>query len=43
MKRIDALMEMNDGEGPKIDSEDGLLLEVMSEIAEAYESEKFKL
>lgn len=39
MEHIDELMDMNDGEGPSSDSEDGVLLELLAEAAEEYEKQ----
>ncbi|MBT5188153.1 MAG: transcriptional regulator [Kordiimonadaceae bacterium] len=43
MVRIDALMEMNNGEGPPADSAEGRELAVRAIIAEVYEDEAFPM
>ena len=43
MSRIDALMEANDGTGPKVGSKEGDELEVLALLVERYEEERFPL
>lgn len=43
LARIDELMDFNDGEGPRLESDEGRELDVLSTLAERYEETAFPM